>query len=84
MSKKRVSSHGIRSVLGMSQAEFSRTFHIPLGTVRNWDSKSCMPYYVFRLFSLLIDYVPEEYIKNMNRIEELDYMFNDNENENEI
>lgn len=65
MSKIRVSSHGIRESLRMSQSEFARTFCIPLGTVRNWDSKSCMPYYIFRLFCMIIDYVPEEYIKNM-------------------
>ena len=79
MSKLRLTSHGIRNLLGMSQSEFARSFCIPLGTVRNWDSKSCMPYYVFRLFCIIIDYVPLENINNINRIEELNYMFNENE-----
>ena len=79
MSKLRLTSHGIRNLLGMSQSEFARSFCIPLGTVRNWDSKSCMPYYVFRLFCIIIDYVPLENINNINRIEELKYMFNENE-----
>ena len=79
MSKLRLTSHGIRNSLGMSQSEFARTFCIPLGTVRNWDSKSCMPYYVFRLFCIIIDYIPVENINNINRIEELKYMFNENE-----
>lgn len=64
MSKLRLSSHSIRSSLGMSQSEFARAFGIPLGTVRNWDSKFCMPYYVFRLFNIIICNVPVEYFKN--------------------
>lgn len=78
MSKLRLTSHGIRNSLGMSQSEFARTFGIPLGTVRNWDCKSCMPYYVFRLFSIIIDYVPIENINIIKKIEELKYI---NENE---
>lgn len=74
MSKIKLSSHGIRNSLGMTQSEFARTFGIPLGTVRNWDSKSCMPYYVFRLFCIIIDYVPIENIKKINKIEELKYI----------
>ena len=65
MSKIKLSSHGIRNSLGMSQSEFARAFGIPLGTVRNWDCKYCMPYYVFRLFCIIIDYVP---IKNINKL----------------
>lgn len=79
MSKIKISSHGIRSALGMSQSEFAHAFGIPIGTVRNWDSKDCMPYYVFRLFCIIIDYVPVENIDNINRIEELKFMFNENE-----
>lgn len=79
MSKLKLSSHGIRNSLGMSQSEFARTFGIPLGTVRNWDSKSCMPYYVFRLFCIIIDYVPVENINNINRIEDLKFFVNENE-----
>lgn len=79
MSKLKLSSHGIRNSLGMSQSEFARTFGIPLGTVRNWDNKSCMPYYVFRLFCIIIDYIPVENINNINRIEKLKFMFNENE-----
>lgn len=65
MSKLRLSSNSIRSSLGMSQSEFFRAFGIPLGTVRNWDSKFCMPYYVFRLFYIIICNVPVEYFKNL-------------------
>lgn len=79
MSKLRLTSHGIRNSLGMSQSEFSRTFGIPIGTVRNWDRNFCMPYYAFRLFRIIIDYIPVEIINNINRIEELKYMFNENE-----
>ena len=79
MSKLKLSSHGIRNSLGMSQLEFARTFGIPLGTVRNWDSKFCMPSYVFRLFCIIIDYVPVENINNINRIEDLKFLFNENE-----
>lgn len=79
MSKLKISSHGIRNALGMSQSEFARAFGIPVGTVRNWDTKYCMPYYVFRLFCIIIDYVPVENIDNINRIEELKSMFNEND-----
>lgn len=81
MSKIKISSHGIRNALGMSQSEFARAFGIPIGTVRNWDSKSCMPYYVFRLLCIIIDYVPVENIDNINRIEELKFIFNENEDQ---
>lgn len=64
----KLTSHGIRNSLGMSQSEFARAFGIPLVTVRNWDSKSCMPYYVFRLFCIIIDYIP---VENINIIKEL-------------
>ena len=74
MSKLKLSTHGIRNTLGMSQSEFARTFGIPLGTVRNWDCKFCMPYYVFRLFCIIIDYVPLEKINKINKIEELKYI----------
>lgn len=79
MLKIKISSHGIRSALGMSQSEFARAFGIPISTVRNWDSKNCMPYYVYRLFCIIIDYVPVENIDNINKIEELKFMFNENE-----
>lgn len=72
MSELKLSSHGIRNSLGMSQSEFSRTFSIPLGTVRNWDSKYCMPYYVFQLFCIIIDYVPVENINNINNINRIE------------
>ena len=78
MSKIKISSHGIRNALGMSQSEFARAFGIPIGTVRNWDRKNCMPYYAFRLFCIIIDYVPVENIDNINRIEELKFVFNEN------
>ena len=81
MSKIKLSSHAIRNSLGMSQSEFARTFGIPLGTVRNWDCKSCMPYYVFRLFCIIIDYVPIENINKINKIEVLKHI---NENESHI
>lgn len=33
----------IRRRLGMSQAEFARTFHIPLATLKNWEQKRTWP-----------------------------------------
>lgn len=69
--KVKFTSHEIRKSLGMSQSEFATTFCIPVNTVRNWDSKSCMPYYVFRLFNLVIDYIPREYLEHMYRCEKV-------------
>lgn len=33
----------------MSQRDFSNFFDVPYGTVKNWDSRSCVPQYFLRL-----------------------------------
>lgn len=45
-----MNSKEIRNVLNMSQREFSVKYSIPLGTVRNWDSRNCMPIYMSFVF----------------------------------
>ena len=40
----------IRAILGISRAEFSRRYHIPIRTLENWDSgKQSPPIYVIEL-----------------------------------
>ena len=38
-----MTSHNIRKLLGFSQKDLADCFGIPIATVRNWDSKNCMP-----------------------------------------
>lgn len=56
----------IRKEYGMTQEQFAEKFRIPLGTVRNWDSRNCMPYYV----NLLITYYfrAEEKINDLENV----------------
>ena len=35
--------HAVRRKLGMSQAEFAKAFHIPVGTIRNWEQNRVKP-----------------------------------------
>ena len=35
--------HAVRRKLGMSQADFARTLHIPIGTIRNWEQDRVQP-----------------------------------------
>lgn len=46
----------IREKLEMSQKEFAEFFGISLGTVKNWDSRNCMPTYVN---NILLRYILE-------------------------
>lgn len=47
-------THEIRQKLNMSQKEFSIEFGIPVATVRNWDARGTMPYYVYELIERII------------------------------
>lgn len=38
-----------REKFGYTQKEMSEKFGIPLRTIQNWDSRSCMPDYVYTL-----------------------------------
>lgn len=43
-------SERIRSMLGVSRAEFSRRYHIPIRTLEDWDwGKKTPPVYVMEL-----------------------------------
>lgn len=35
--------HVVRRKLGMSQSQFSKAFHIPVGTIRNWEQNRVKP-----------------------------------------
>ena len=41
-----MTSHDIRNKFGFSQKDLSLAFNIPIATIRNWDSKDCMPKYI--------------------------------------
>lgn len=59
-----MTTHEIRKDLNMTQVEFSQRYNIPLGTVRNWDARDCMPSYYANIFS--------EIISLKNRLNELE------------
>lgn len=59
-----MTTHKIRQDLNMTQKEFSQRYNIPLGTVRNWDARNCMPSYCASIFS--------EIISLKNRLNELE------------
>lgn len=45
-----MTTHYLRELLGnITQKEMSELYNIPLGTIKNWDSRECMPDYVFSL-----------------------------------
>ena len=50
----------IREVFGLTQKELSELTMIPLGTIRNWDSRDCMPEYMGRLLFKVLAVMLEE------------------------
>lgn len=46
-----MTTHEIRNELNLTQEEFAYRFNIPLGTVRNWDARGCMPIYMHNILS---------------------------------
>lgn len=51
-----MTSHTIRKLLDLSQNELAIAFDIPVATVRNWDSKDCMPIYIYQMLSWIALY----------------------------
>ena len=52
---KEMTSHAIRENLGnWTQEEFASYFGIPVGTVKNWDARNCMPAYIENMVDELI------------------------------
>lgn len=51
-----MTSHSVRKMLGLSQNDLAIAFDIPVATVRNWDSKDCMPIYIYEMLSYIAFY----------------------------
>jgi len=49
----------IRRALGLSQEEFAGRFHIPLGTLRDWEQGRCQPDQPARAYLAVIAHDPE-------------------------
>ena len=48
-------SEEIRAILGISRAEFSRRYHIPVRTLENWDAEiQSPPEYVLELLERVV------------------------------
>ena len=52
-------SKTIRRALGLSQEEFAGRFHIPLGTLRDWEQERCEPDQTARAYLTVIARDPE-------------------------
>lgn len=53
--KEKITTHQLRKQLGMTSQEFADRFRIPVGTVRNWDTRGTMPAYIEFLIREIID-----------------------------
>jgi putative transcriptional regulator len=49
----------IRERLGMTQVEFSETYEIPLGTLRDWEQRACEPDMAAKTLLRIIEQDPE-------------------------
>lgn len=63
-----MTSHTIRKILGLSQNDLAIAFRIPVATVRNWDSKDCMPIYIYEMLSWIAFYEDDAPKKIQERI----------------
>lgn len=57
-----MTTHKLREFFGYSQFEFAEHFDIPLATVKNWDSRDCMPIYLYRIiekYEIAIDEIAD-------------------------
>ena len=52
-------SKTLRRALGLSQEEFASRFHIPLGTLRDWEQGRCEPDQTARAYLTVIAREPE-------------------------
>ena len=52
-------SKTLRRALGLSQEEFASRFHIPLGTLRDWEQRRCEPDQTARTYLTVIARDPE-------------------------
>jgi putative transcriptional regulator len=55
--------HVVRRKLGMSQAQFAKAFHIPVGTIRNWEQNRVKPDPAARALLTILYRQPEAALK---------------------
>ncbi len=55
--------HAVRRKLGMSQADFARALHIPIGTIRNWEQDRVQPDPAARALLTILYRQPEAALK---------------------
>ena len=64
--KKRPRVHVIRRALGLTQEEFAARYHIPLGTLRDWEQGRAEPDQPTRAYLTLIARDPEHVNRTLN------------------
>jgi putative transcriptional regulator len=57
----------LRRVLGLTQEEFSARYHIPLGTLRDWEQGRCEPDQPARAYLTVIARDPEGVFRMLQR-----------------
>lgn len=58
----------LRKAKGMTQGEFSRAFHLPLGTVRDWEQNRRAPESASKVYLSMIETDPEGVEKILNKM----------------
>lgn len=81
-----MNTKNIRNVLGYTQDDFARKYNIPIATVKNWDSRNCMPSYMYylvckdiivRKYLLFESYTSKWVLDNLEECEKYDRLYND-------
>ncbi|MGO9486440.1 MAG: helix-turn-helix domain-containing protein [Rhodomicrobium sp.] len=65
-------SKSIRRALGLSQEEFATRFHIPAGTLRDWEQGRCEPDGAARAYLTVIAREPELVRRALERLPQRD------------
>ncbi|HBN22787.1 MAG TPA: hypothetical protein DD412_06075 [Holosporales bacterium] len=58
----------LRKKLGLTQKEFAEKYYIPLETLKSWEQKRYTPIKTIGLLLFLIDTIPDEVEKAMEKI----------------
>jgi putative transcriptional regulator len=58
----------IRRALGLTQEEFAGRFHIPLGTLRDWEQRAAVPDQSTRAYLTVIARDPEAVCKALSSV----------------
>ena len=64
-----VSAKAVRAATKLTQAEFAKTYHLPIGTVRDWEQERSQPDVAARVLLSLIEIQPATVAKLVEEAE---------------